>query len=246
MWLYRHHTADDIIDLDHETGSWRPVAEAEKPVGATVLANLPIEGSYEIEDGKRYYAYWASDGRFYFRSFDDVLIEICHKQNDGSILMRDPGMHCSIEPAKYADGRLRQELSQVRILSATGAPLYELTYNAEYYRRLYLADVTAAAAERDLTDWDFFVALQAAFPLFRERSESGRVVLTIAHDDTANIGSVTVARDELLFAQSGTACPRTGVWAAVNDLRHNANVKHGEPLPEHNGHPVEGVWTRER
>ncbi|MBL0730541.1 hypothetical protein [Piscinibacter sp. HJYY11] len=246
MWLYRHHTADDIIDLDHETGRWRPVSDGEMPPGAKVLADLPIDGSYEIEDEKRYYAYWAPDGRFFFRSFDGTLIEICHKQKDGSILMRDRDMRCTIEPARYADGRLRQGLSVVRILAGNGRQLYELTYNADYYRRLYQSDTTAAASERDLTDWDFFVALQAAFPLFRERSESGRVSLTIDHDNTATLGSAKIARDELLFAQSGALCPRGGVWAAVTDLRHNANFQKGERLPDHQGRAIEWVWTRER
>ncbi len=81
--------------------------------------------------------------------------------------------------------------------------------------------------------------------MFRERSESGRVVLSIGHDNTTTIGSTEIVRDDLLFAQSGTLWPRAGVWAAVNDLRHHANFQKGEPVPEHMGHPIEWVWTQE-
>lgn len=246
MWLYRHHTASDLIDLDHETGRWRPVTEDERPTGATRLVELPVVGSYEIEDAKRFYKYWTPDGRFFFRSSDGKLIEICHKQKGGSIVMPDPGMHCTIEPARHGDGRLRQGLSVVKILSGSGALLYDLTYNAEYYRRLYASDFTAAASEANLASWDFFVALEGAFPIFRERSESGRVILTFDEDNMATIGSAKIARDELLFAQSGALCPRSGVWAAANDLRHSVHLQQGERLPEHQGHSTEWVWTRER
>lgn len=246
MWLYRHHTAADIIDLDHESGRWRPVAESEKPADAKVLADLPIAGSYEIEDGKHHSSYWTSDGRFVFRTFDNKLFEICRKQADGSIHMPDPGLHCVIEPARHGDGRLRPGLGLVRLVAGSGEVLYELTYNSDHYKRLLQADTTAAAAVQDLTDWDFFVALQAAFPIFRERSMSGRVAWTIDSDNTATIGSARISRDELLYAESGTPCPRSGVWAAIDDLRHNARVEKGDLVPEHQGRRIEWVWSRDR
>jgi hypothetical protein len=244
--LYRHHTASDIIDLDHETGRWRLVLDADKPAGAKVLADLPIAGSYEVEGDKHYFAYWAADGRFCFRTFDNQVFEVCQKLPDGSILMRDPGRHCTIEPARYGDGRLRQGMSQFKLIAGDGIVLFELVYNSEYYRRLLLSDNTAAASERDITDWDFFLALQAAFPIFRERFESGRIALALNDDDTATIGSTKFSRDELLFAESGTTCPRTGIWAAVHDLRRNARFEEGQTLPEIEGRQGEWVWSRER
>lgn len=246
MWLYRHHTAGDIIDIDHCSGQWRPVSESEKPAGATTLADLPIAGSYEIEDDKRYFTYWVPEGKLVFRTFDGKVIEICQKQADGSILMQDPGMRCTIEPAKYGDGRLRQGMSEMRLVGGNGELLCELVYDAEYYRRLYNSDITDAATVRDLSDWDFFAALQAAFPLFQERSESGRVELTIGNDNTANIGGTVIARDDLIYAESGQACSRTGVWAAVNDLRLGASFNRGDRLPQHNGQDIEWVWSHER
>lgn len=246
MWLYRHHTASDIIDLDHETGRWRLVLDADTPAGAKVLADLPIAGSYEIEDDKHYFACWAPDGRFCFRTFDNQVFEVCQKQPDGSILMRDPRRHCTIEPARYGDGRLRQGMSQFKLVAGDGKVLFELDYNSEHYRRLLLSGNTAAASERDITDWDFFVAFQAAFPIFRERFESGRIALALDDDDTATIGSTKFSRDELLFAESGATCPRTGIWAAVHDLRHSAKFEAGQTLPEIEGRQGEWVWSRER
>ncbi len=49
--------------------------------------------------------------------------------------MRDPGMRCSIEPARYANGRPHQGLNVVKILAGNGEQPYELIYNADYYRR---------------------------------------------------------------------------------------------------------------
>ena len=66
MWLYQHHTCSDLIDLNPYTGRWRHVRDEEKPNGARALADLPVEGSYLQENDKRYYAYWADDGRFVF------------------------------------------------------------------------------------------------------------------------------------------------------------------------------------
>ncbi len=246
MWLYRHHTASDIIDLDHSTGRWRPVVDSEKPAGAKVLADLPVVGSYEIEDGKHFYKYWTADSRFVFRSFDNQVFEICQERPDGSIFMQDPGQRCTIEPARYGDGRLRQGLSEVKLISGNGKLLYQLVYNADYYRRLHDSDITAAGSVRDISDWDFFVALQAAFPYFRERAESGRVELTIDNDNVATIQGARIARDDLLYAESGQTCPRTGVWAAVSDLRHSSEFSQGDRLPQHQGHDTEWVWSRER
>jgi predicted metal-dependent HD superfamily phosphohydrolase len=182
MWLYRHHTASDLIDLDHGTGQWRPVLESEKPAGAKMLADLPVVGSYEVEDGKHYFVYWSADGRFWFRTFDNKLFEICQKRADGSILMLDPGRHCTIEPARGEHGRGRQGMNHMQLVAGNGDVLHELVYNGEHYRRLLASDITAAASERDITDWDFFVAFQATFPLFRERMGSGHAMPALLTD----------------------------------------------------------------
>lgn len=177
MWLYKHHTCADIIDLDHESGRWRPVADAEKPKGAKVLADLPVRGSYTEESGKKFFCYWTDDQKFVFRTFDEKLFEICKEHGDGHTELLIPGVRCDINPAKLSNGSLRQGFSEVRLVDAQGHCLYEFAYNSEYYLRLYSSDFTAASAVQDLSSWDFFVALKEGIEIFTERALSGRVEL---------------------------------------------------------------------
>ncbi|MNW14706.1 hypothetical protein D3C71_2130030 [compost metagenome] len=51
-------------------------------------------------------------------------------------------------------------------------------------------------------------------------------------------------RDELLFADTGQKCPRSGIWACLTDLRVSVAVTQGEPMPSNAGQPVQWVWSR--
>jgi hypothetical protein len=104
MWLYCHHTASDIIDLDHESGRWRPVADSEKPPGARVLADLPVRGSYTVEDGKRYCSYWTDADTYVFRTPEDHVFEICSKSADGTITLLNPGLLARSIPPRTPPG----------------------------------------------------------------------------------------------------------------------------------------------
>lgn len=244
MWLYLHHTASDIIDLDPVTGLWRPVDDSEKPRGAVVLADLPIKGSYTIEDGKRYFAYWTSDDRFVFRSDKGLDFEICQKRSDGSIVMLAPALACEITPSRYSDGRLRQGFSHVRLIDAAAEPAFDLDYNSQRYLQLYRSDFTAAAEVQDLSDWDFFVALQGAFEIFNERAASGRVAFSVEDDGTAQIQGRRMHRDQLTFADTGQKCPMSGVWACMTDLRVSVVLMQGQSMPSNGGQAVQWVWSR--
>jgi len=244
MWLYRHHTCDDIIDLDHSTGRWRPVAESEKPKGARVLADLPVRGSYTVEDDRRYFVYWTDDDRFVFRADDGKAFEICRKLPNGAVVLPKPELRCVIAPARYGDGRLRQGMSEVRLIATSGEVKYELVYNSERYLRLYQSDYTAAASLQDLSDWDFFVALQGAVEIFSERAASGRVPLTLDQHGKATIGEADLSQDDLVFADSGTHCPRTGVWVSVDDVRESRHVREATLMPDLHGRSTRWVWSR--
>lgn len=244
MWLYLHHTASDIIDLNPATGHWRPVDDSEKPAGALVLADLPIRGGYTIEGDKRYFNYWTADKKFVFRTDHDLEFEICQKRSDDSIVMLAPTLDCTIVPSRYSDGRLRQGFSQVRLLDAAGDAVFELDYDAERYLRLYQSDLTAAAAVQDLADWDFFVALKGAFEIFKERAATGRIAFSIDDDGTVQIQGRRMPHDELIYADTGQKCPKSGVQASLMDLRVSAAVAHGESMPASNGDPVQWVWSR--
>ena len=244
MWLYRHHTCGDIIDLDHVTGRWRPVDDDEKPAGARVLADLPVRGGYEIEDGKYYFTYWSDDEAFIFRTPENDIFEICRKTPDGTIIESQPGLHVEIEPSKYGDGRLRQGYSDVRLLDKDDKLLYELSYNSDFYLRLYGSDFTAAAMVQDLSDWDFFVALKGAVEIFAERAATGRVEMTYNDDGSGNIGAVRIKPEDILTAWSGEVCTRSGVWAAVDDVRVTVTIKEGAVVPQHEGRDTQWVWCR--
>jgi hypothetical protein len=246
VWLYRHHTCSDIIDLDHESGRWRPVDESEKPPGARVLADLPVRGSYTVEDERRFFKYWTDDDRFVFRVDDGTLIEVCRQLADGTTIVSQPGLHCTIAPAKHLDGRLRPGLSTVTLANAEGALLYETTYDSDRYLRLYGSDFTAAAMVQDLSDWDFFVALKGAIEIFADRAASGQVPLNIDDKGMVDLNGVKVAFGDLLFADSGVSSPRSGIWVNVDDIHSNVLVRKGDVLPTANGRHVRWVWSRER
>ena len=244
MWLYQHHTCSDLIDLDPETGRWRHVRDEEKPKGAHVLADLPVQGSYLEEDGRRYFSYWTDDGRFVFSTSTDCVIEICRKHADGRIEMLVPGLHCDIAPSQLPDGRLHPGHSDIRLKDGAGNTLFEVSYHSANYARLFNSDVTAAAMVQDLSSWDFFVALQGGIEIFTERAQSGRLQLTLDADLGAVIDGRRLHRDELMYGSSGERCVKSGVWAAVDDLRETATLQEGELLPLCQGQVTQWVWSR--
>lgn len=245
MWLYKHHTASDIIDLNHETGQWRPVPREERPKGARVLADLPVHGSYEEVDGKHYFKYWTDDNRYVFRTYDGEVFEICRKLSDGSTVMATPGLHCVIEPAKYADGRLREGMSDVSLVACDNTVLYRLTYDSGYFLRLYASDFTAAAMVQDLSDWDFFVALKGGIEIFAKRAASGTIPLSIT-GSTALVEGREVPCDDLLYCETGEVCPRSGIWVCIEDMRQGQTVQKNAKMPALGGKDVTWVWSRER
>lgn len=240
MWLYRHHTCNDIIDLDHTSGRWRPVDKSEHPPEACILADLPVRGSYVEVGDKRCYGYWTEDESYVFRTSDGFVCELCRRAPDGSVLESNPGLRCEIEPARYVDGRLRPGMSEVRIVSARGEVLHELTYNSAYYQRLHAFDFTAASMVQDLSDWDFFIALQWGIEEFAECAASGRIPLifgptTATSVVTAALKGRRVAPDALLRAATGESCPQQGLWHWMHDLRRSQHVELGDPMPDLDG-----------
>lgn len=250
MYIYRHHTASDVIDLDPETGRWTPVADADRPpVGALAVTYrdaYPIRGSYTEEGGKRYCMYWTSDSRFEFLPANQAPISIGQRCADGSTKMDDLGMRCTIEPAKYNDGRLRQGFSRFTLVSGAGHALFEIAYNSDVYLQMAGADFTSASGFEDIGEWDFFVALKNAIETLTDEASTGRTELRLSGDDTALIHGTRVSRDALLYAESGSRCTRNGIWAVTDDLRHFAQFTEGETLPRHQERAVQWVWCRER
>jgi hypothetical protein len=244
MWLYRHHTCNDLIDLDHETRRWRPIDDSEKPAGAKVLADLPVRGSYELDGERRFFKYWTDDERLVFRTPEGKTFELCRKLADGSTLLPAPELRIVVKPAVYSNGNSRVGYNQVTVEDAQGTVLYETSYHAEPYVRLYASDITASSAIDTLADWDFFVALQGAAEAFAQRAAGGVVPLTLAADGSAAVQGGMVRAEDLTIVSSGDTCPRSGIWAVVSDLRGLATLTKGAVVPQHKGQDVQWVWSR--
>jgi hypothetical protein len=242
MWLYQHHTASDIIDLDHETGRWHPVSDEEKRKHGAVLADLPVKGSYTIENDKRYCKYWTSDNKFFYRTPDNRVLEVCNEDHHGVTIMPSV-IKVDITPSKYSDGRLRQHYSRV-VVTVDGKVFDDLDYNSDYYKRLYGSDFTAASMVQDLSDWDFFVAFQGAIEIFEEQAASGRIIMTYNDDKSVQLGDLSLAKEDVLVADSGEKCARAGVWAMIDDLRVSVKLRLGDNLPQHNSLDARWVWSR--
>src|SRR5689334_11083683 len=112
MYIYRHHTASDVIDLDPKTGRWSPVDDNVRPrVGALAVEfrdDYPIRGSYTIEDGKRYCMYWTPDKQFEFLAPDLTTIPIARRQADGATVLQAAPRQC-VCAASPSSTRSRQK-----------------------------------------------------------------------------------------------------------------------------------------
>lgn len=246
MWLYLHHTANAVIDLDPTTLKWRKVDDSEKPKNARVLADLPIRGSYTVEGPRHYFAFWTDDQTFVFASDDGFKLPICRTRPDGSteMLIDDPQVR--IDPVPQGEPGHKPGQALVRIEDGEGQLLFSLRYGQDFYRRLFNSDLTAAASERTMDDWDFFVALQGGVDIFKEEAASNARPMALNDAKQANIDGELREFDDLLIADSGDPSPRAGVWACTNDLNATATVREGEPLPQNLGRHARWVWSRPR
>ena len=52
-----------------------------------------------------------------------------------------------------------------------------------------------------------------------------------------------VVNDDVLSALSGTLCPKSGIWAVLDDLNGRLHIDKGDLLPQHNGRDVTWVHT---
>jgi len=167
MYIFRHHTAVGIIDLDDRTGRWTPVPEIDDDpimVGQMSMvqrADFSIRGSYTIEDEKRCSFYWTDDNELVFRTFDDRRCALFKRELGGRLVDLMPDLQVYLQPASYGDGRAIPNMSTFSLQEPGGEKLFQITYNSERYLQSYLGNFTYAPDE-DLSDWDFFVAVKGA------------------------------------------------------------------------------------
>lgn len=154
--LYRHHTDDDLIELDSETGHWRYADEKGHPSpGCLSIAyrhSYPVRGSHAIENGRRYCLYWNSAQILMLRTPDERQTPL-FAFDQGHYRDLRHGLRIELVPDSARPGQ-----NIVSLFDANGACLHRLNYDARPYLRLYGFDFSYAP-DRDLSDCDFFIGL---------------------------------------------------------------------------------------
>lgn len=235
MILYWHHTIDDLIDLDDQTGTAHPLppeqADALHAGGLPIAfrADAKVRGSYTIEDGRRCCLYWTDDPVLVLRTPDQRRIDLFRRGADRLLVELMPGASISI----IADG----DLATFSLRDAKGTSLFDFTYEAQPYRTLFgVGSMIAFTPDDTLADWDFFVATQIAFD---ELTMVARACALLAG------ASSSAADTGPTMARSGSPCPRAGLWVACRHLDTWRNVAADETLPGIDGQPEDWVWMND-
>ena len=241
MDIFRHHTATDIIDLDDRTGRWTTVADDDdNPIMTGQMsmaqrADFSIRGSYAIENEKRCCFYWTDDGELIFRTPDDQRLALFKREGGGRLVDQMPDLLVNLQPATYSDGRAMLNMSTFSFTRGDGTRLFEITYDSERYLQSYLGNFTFAPDE-DLSDWDFFVAVKRPM-------EELRVIARSFPEESQGNPKRVVTNDNVLTAETGDACPRSGLWVPSTRLDIRSRIEIGDPVPDIEGRPGLWVWV---
>lgn len=240
MYIYRHHTAGDVIDLDDQTGLWSPFPEDREriPTGLMTLtqrADDPIRGSYTIENEKRCCFYWAGNGEVVFRTSDDRRLCLFRRESGGMLIDLMPDVIANLQPTEYGDGRAMADMSTFSLIDIAGRKLFEISYNSARYLQYYLGNFTFTPDE-DLSDWDFFVAVKRTI---EELKQISRAWVAISAGNLKK----TEPAPEVLMTETGMACPRTGLWIPIRHLNMRDELSAGEQMPDVGGNRETWVWV---
>lgn len=240
MYIYRHHTADDVIDLDDRTGLWAPVPEnADGPIfvgsmSIVLRSDFEIRGSYAIENDRRNCFYWTDDQNLVFRTHDNKRLALFRRESDGRLVDLMLQVRAELQPAAHGDGRLIANMSTFRLIDAGGHKLFEISYDSERYLQYYLGNFTFVPDE-DLGDWDFFVSVKRAV---EELKIIARACAVTTHSDLKAAASAA----DVIIAETGTASPRDGIWVACHDLNIRCRLSLGDKIPDVEGGHDTWVW----
>lgn len=241
MYIYRHHTADNLIDMDDSTGRWVPVDEDDDDpifVGSMSIvlrADFEVRGSYTIENEKRCCFYWTDDSELVFRTPDNQRISFFRRERGGRLIDVMPQIRVNLQPSMYGDGRVVPDMSTFSLIDKADKKIFEISYDSNRYLQYYLGNFTFVPDE-DLRDWDFFVAVKRAVEELRIIAQSCAAIST----DKPN--SVTTPVD-IILAETGSASPRAGLWVACHNLRARCKLAVGDKLPDVDGRHETWVWV---
>lgn len=211
------------INLDHETGTWRLATDAEVPPGVA-LVNVPgIVGDYLVIEGLYHYRYWTDvdtpQERFFFRTDEDVLIEIDGHRYAEVVYATDPA------------GNPQPDHKQFSIYREDGQLLYRIIYYSLDFEKQYQYDLMTGDTEQytseppTLGTWDWFVACVGSFDLMKRRR--------LEREQEAKTAPPPPAPDvpPVLSALPGQPCPQGGVWFAPNWNHREVTLETGETMP---------------
>lgn len=239
MWIYRHHTADDIIDLDDRSGRWTPVIEDEDNpiiIGQMTIAQRSefyIRGSYTIEDDRRFYFYWNDENELVFRT-DSARFALFRRDGSGAVIALIPELSVSLDPAMYGDGRAMPNMSTFKLMTVQGEILAEALYDSGRYLQYYMGNFTYVPDE-DLSSWDFFLSVKVGI--------AELTLLAQAKQVSPSEVPRTWVLDEIITAQTGKRCPRAGIWAGTHYLKKRCRMAEGDIVPDIDGAEETWVWV---
>lgn len=239
--LYAHSTVSDLIEIDDNSARWRIIQdEAENPVhcGAMGIAHRmrqSVRGSYTIENERRCCLYWSNDQQLIFRTHNDKRMCLFKRESDGVLAHQAPYIQAHLQAATYSDGREMRGLSKFSLRDDAGRTLYEITYDSLRYCEMFgMASMLTFIPDEDLSDWDFFVGTKKAMDQ-----------MTIIARACAKLTSAPSARtrsdDDVLIADTGTRCPRAGLWAPCLHDGLWCALSLGEAMPGNDGIPT--TWV---
>jgi hypothetical protein len=204
MHIYLHHSGDDVIDLNSQTGAWGYLKDDEhaslNELAIAYRHSDPINGTYTIENEKRYCLYWTPEKILILRTPDEKQYRLFKYLGEDKYLNLMDGMQVELLPSTFTDGRARQGYSDFRLINNDGHVLHELSYFSQKYLNFYANDFTFVP-DRDLTDWDFFVALKAGVEDMVSKSVAMPEVAL--KNDSTNLN---------LRELGGQACSQNGYW----------------------------------
>lgn len=157
------------------------------------------------------------------------------RESDGVLTHEAPYIQAHLQAATYDAGREMRGMSTSSLRDDVGRTLYEITYDSLRYCEMFgMASMLTFIPDEDLSDWDFFAGTKKAMDQ-----------MTIIARACAKLISAPSARtrsdDDVLIADTGTRCPRAGLWAPCLHDGLWCALLLGEAMTDNDGIPA--TWV---